>query len=449
MHGHHEDPTIIQRGQSQQQHAVDTSLSKKRKMALVFSAELAQSLVLTDRLPPTYIGVRKIRASTRDVQKQAFSSSSTLVEQHGPVVFKVTDPHTGEERRMTSKEKREQKWKMKQQLKTAKQQSTDKKQGLNTAGTNSSSNTADLDVIDPQPSLNGMTDTCDVDANIELQLTKPFDDNYFAIQPSKSCLDQEIADLRGERVGVPPVALSFSAARQLPLCNPPLHDDEVTTLTSICKTELSDEYSEKWAAAVEQSFEAALEVRAKEDMREMPYDLIPQKWTRMRPRISSQASPVEPTDQGLSGVVSGDVIWVDSRLASIAFDKAIDAVVHLLHQQMPTIHVSCGAKFGCDLLLYDGPRTERHAFAGLRVFSSHVDDNDNVVWPLPTAYCLSGYVRCLNTAGKLALIATKVTNTNGISCIAIVDLALERRASVRLKRVRRRWEDRAVTLSKK
>jgi hypothetical protein len=96
------------------------------------------------------------------------------------------------------------------------------------------------------------------------------------------------------------------------------------------------------------------------------------------------------------------------------FDADVSILFEYLYRDTP-FHVSCGAKFGSDFLIYDGPREERHAFAGLRILSSTAGAGvakdggagDTLPpLPLPTAYSLSGYVRCLNTAGKLALLAT-------------------------------------------
>jgi len=160
-------------------------------------------------------------------------------------------------------------------------------------------------------------------------------------------------------------------------------------------------------------------------------------------------------------------------------DKTL--VFQQLHQMSDNnIHISCGSKFGSDFLLYNGNREEQHAFAGLRVISSNENNNNNnndddddddddddakkesyskiqgneilqklkigledlnhekdpkrtkdeqssihpyheCVFPIPSAYDLAGYVRGLNTAGKLALLATVIPitstspNTNNIS----------------------------------
>jgi len=45
--------------------------------------------------------------------------------------------------------------------------------------------------------------------------------------------------------------------------------------------------------------------------------------------------------------------------------------------------------------------------------------------PVPSAYDLAGYVRGLNTAGKLALLATVIIEKD-VDKVLIVDLALEK-----------------------
>jgi hypothetical protein len=101
-------------------------------------------------------------------------------------------------------------------------------------------------------------------------------------------------------------------------------------------------------------------------------------------------------------------------------DDVLSLVFEYIYRETP-YYVSCGAKFGCDFLLYDGPREERHAFAGLRVLSpsplppqhqgcSTIVETTKTkaysILPIPTAYSLTSFVRCLNTAGKLSLLAT-------------------------------------------
>jgi hypothetical protein len=115
------------------------------------------------------------------------------------------------------------------------------------------------------------------------------------------------------------------------------------------------------------------------------------------------------------------------------------------------MYASCGAKFGCDWLLYDGPRQSRHAFAGLRILHLNAPQEEKklttytpctststtststsspIKFPHLCPYDIAGYVRGLNTAGKLALVATVIHGGNELSSqpprIAFVDLALEK-----------------------
>mmetsp|Transcript_47611 Transcript_47611/g.115991 ORF Transcript_47611/g.115991 Transcript_47611/m.115991 type:complete len:251 (+) Transcript_47611:1-753(+) len=156
---------------------------------------------------------------------------------------------------------------------------------------------------------------------------------------------------------------------------------------------------------------------------------------------------------------------------NVHHDVMLSVIFEYIYTQTPYF-ASCGAKFGCDFLIYDGPRHERHAFAGLKILSSsttldHVSVihdcreytqqqqeeekeeeeectnqkansssslSPTVSLPLPTAYSLTSFVRCLNTAGKLALIATVVTspvdNENSKNDedyhVLFVDVALEK-----------------------
>jgi hypothetical protein len=250
------------------------------------------------------------------------------------------------------------------------------------------------------------------------------------------------------------------------------------------------EISLKWAQSLKASMAEAESVRDAEDMRPMAYQLVPEPWTRHRggsqnsPSISSQhqqhrrlasmscgAFPAgirpshdkhhapknnEMTDDGLPSSCDWSMVSLRPASSATSFDSDLSIVLEYIHRDTP-FFVSCGAKFGCDFLLYDGPRHERHAFAGLRILatssaaSSHLvgkrqveshkkpyaqhsaavterdSDGRNAActvtddlnyFPLPTAYSMSGYVRGLNTAGKLALIATVarhvVAGKNGV-----------------------------------
>ena len=97
------------------------------------------------------------------------------------------------------------------------------------------------------------------------------------------------------------------------------------------------------------------------------------------------------------------------------------AVYNYLHSL--NLHVSCGAKFGCDYLVYDGDREDRHAFAGIRIYSDS---------SLPTAPEITGYVRALNTANKISILVCCKKTQVGWD-LAFVDAVLERREIEKFK----------------
>ncbi len=149
-----------------------------------------------------------------------------------------------------------------------------------------------------------------------------------------------------------------------------------------------------------------------------------------------------------------------------SYDEDAYLILKHLHQ-CSNLHIACGALFGCDFLLYDGHRDERHSFAGLRIYccdprsrndrgkekgsdtANHCDCTKNDQLPIPSAYDMAGFVRTMNSARKIALLATVVREgewRDGEDCvgyananssprmmaskpsyrIAIVDLALEK-----------------------
>ena len=67
---------------------------------------------------------------------------------------------------------------------------------------------------------------------------------------------------------------------------------------------------------------------------------------------------------------------------------------------------------------------------------------------MPRAYDLAGYVRCLNTAGKLALLGTVVHDDQKGCHVSIIDLALEKVDVKRKPKRAKTLEERLETLSK-
>jgi hypothetical protein len=257
---------------------------------------------------------------------------------------------------------------------------------------------------------------------------------YHQLQVSTSALEEELADLRGDRDGVPPVLLSPPMAQEafrMGLLKDYGSDSDFHTRPHLT---LDDNLASRWAVALKKNMESAEQVRTKEAMRPMPYQLKPEVWTRLRPeslsdlamhiQTASTKASVEDVNndrQGMQKEEESNGVWsfmtIRRRCEQADDDTAI--VVSILHR-FSNLHVSCGAKFGCDFLLYDGRRDQRHAFAGLRVM-----ERSSSQLPLPSTYDLTGYVRCLNTAGKLALLAT-VERDESVVRVAFVDLALEK-----------------------
>jgi tRNA splicing endonuclease len=256
---------------------------------------------------------------------------------------------------------------------------------------------------------------------------------YHQLRLSTPALEEELADLRGDRDGVPPVMMSPPMAHEAFRAGVLKATDSDAYLDTMSHFVLDDDLASRWAVALKKNMENAEQVRSKEAIRPMPYQLLPEVWTRLRPDFlsdlalntetaSSKVSveDVNNDDQGMQKKESNSVwsfITVRRRLEQTDDDTAI--VVSMLHH-FSNLHVSCGAKFGCDFLLYDGRRDQRHAFAGLRVM-----ERSSSQLPLPSTYDLTGYVRCLNTAGKLALLATVERGKSGAR-VAFVDLALEK-----------------------
>jgi hypothetical protein len=281
--------------------------------------------------------------------------------------------------------------------------------------------------------------------------------SYHQLAVNSAAMEQELAELRGERGGLPPVVLSAPMALQAQGVLPGTEQNNLEQQQrgddNGIKYMLMYDHalSEQWAKSLKESMLPADLVRQKEDMRPMAYQLTPEPWNRMRPHLNEtkyetkirpsvfessgppqRRSIITMTEQSSATTIIPDTCqWakMPCRPPSSDFDVDISILFEYLYRDTP-FHVSCGAKFGSDFLIYDGPREERHAFAGLRVLSSASAKGDTRL-PLPTAYSLSGYVRCLNTAGKLALLATVLREPRDdgktiLYRIALVDVALEK-----------------------
>jgi hypothetical protein len=391
--------------------------------AIIFTASLVKQLSSPQvRLPPNYIGVRRVRPSSRGVAAKLLQNSSetaadSTLFSSKKVVFKVTDEN-GNERRMNSQEKKALKYKLANEKKLAKKRS-----------------------------LNEMTATTLSSKEPESSEKADFDESstsYHQLVVSPAALEQELAELRGERGGLPPVILSPPMALQATNVLPgaQVHTSDNNNDSKRYFIMYDDALSQEWAKSLKESMLPAETVRENEDMRPMAYQLTPEAWTRLRPtrsetKVETKIRPCifpsgDPTtNQKASSIksIDGKREWTGATCRPTSdFDVDISIVFEYLHRESP-FYASCGAKFGSDFLIYDGPRDERHAFAGMRILSSGKDTDGLPVLPLPTAYSLAGYVRCLNTAGKLALLATVVheqSEKESLFRVALVDVALEK-----------------------
>lgn len=477
--------------------------------AIVFSSSLTSHLSSNEaRLPPTHVGVRRVRPSSQAVKEalkkrglpailaahisaaapgeasigsdvhsqddcetngaggsanRKFGSAMFTDEElmHPTKVSYMTTDEDGVERRMTKKEKKKKKAQLMKErlamLKQIKKQQQEEKEDQRANAVIAADNDAPI-----------------VDSNETISESISCDDNYYAMKVSQAAIEEEVAELLGASNRVPPVVLSA------PMVDEAMHNDIIRGASSSGLgsshddeiKEMDEPLSLLWATTLQEAMNVAEEVRSREDMRPMAYRIVPEAWHRLRPVSllgdSQNICKADQTDSKEDDKDSSkrveireeekqrwDVISTRSGLPN--FDDDIALVYRLLYRKT-NLHVACGSKFGCDLLLYDGSREERHAFAGLRICSctsadnkaldesaEFVDPTDGSVvsLPLPSSYDLAGYVRCLNTAGKLALLATVIRGEDGAeSRVAIVDLALEKVLSAPTHKKRRRGKKR-------
>jgi tRNA splicing endonuclease len=295
---------------------------------------------------------------------------------------------------------------------------------------------------------------------------------YHQLQVDRKMIAEEVAELKSNKGRAIPAILSQPMAVQsqrLGLVQPPANQGD--SHDSFCRNEnftlkMDDDFGLKWAEQLKQEFVQAEEKRNQENMRPMVYRLIPEVWSRLRPRQTND----KPQNMGEERM---EHIEHDERKKSIlcqnirsiplqeSYDHVSASIYQCLFRNFQSLRISCGAKFGCDYLLYDGHRQDRHAFAGLRVcmyteefntksssncssgiISCYKDDNDpsNLEFPLLSTFELSGFVRVLNTAGKLALLALvrieeieheqmdggSRSKIQRVCKVSIIDLALEK-----------------------
>jgi hypothetical protein len=433
---------------------------------MIFIAPLVKQVSTSEvRLPPEYVGVRRVRPSSHMVRQAMVRQNSDGATKQSTKTSQVTFTTRGEngdERRMTKQEKKALKYQLAVEKKEAK-----KKRKLDEIATVTTTVTTTTRDSTEKTQTNGAKR----DEKASPSLPEPITGidaegtsttSYHNIEVDPATLEQELAELRGERNGVAPVVLSRPMALQAMIrCADVLSCNDNFKTQADALIQYDECLTQNWANALKASMCPAEHVRQQEDMRPMAYQLAPEPWNRLRPAASSISETKLETipryiecgdeedkkkeqpgeDEALQTEIQQARDWVSIiiRPPVLSFDSDVSIVFEFLYRQTP-FYVSCGAKFGCDFLLYDGPRDERHAFAGLRIFSSPSRPARNNTQgiepisetpelPLPTAYTMAGYVRCLNTAGKLALIATVVRDrddTKSLYRICFVDLALEK-----------------------
>mmetsp|Transcript_33469 Transcript_33469/g.67554 ORF Transcript_33469/g.67554 Transcript_33469/m.67554 type:complete len:505 (-) Transcript_33469:336-1850(-) len=459
---------------------------------IVFSASFTSFLAKDEsRLPPTHVGVRRVRPShqavkdalkrnvplpttdalpsddqDKDAKKSkgadmtARSRFSEMEMLHPMNARFTTTGEDGVERRMTKQEKKVFKSELKRKRAEVYKELKKEQKGCSSSPAVDAVSAPGQEAVLPS-SAGSSSAASSINTTNKRQ--------YHELTLSQTAIEEELAELRGSSNRVPPVVLSAPMANEA-LRRGILNTTEDCVEASAPDSEfeadvsnIDDSLSTLWANTIHDAMRVAEAVRGSEDMRPMAYKIVPEVWDRQRPADFAVPTEVEddkatkkndersfsaltPYDAVTSSLDKGEQerwSFIETRPVVPEFDDDISVIYRLLYRQT-NLHISCGSKFGCDFLLYDGSREDRHAFAGLRVCSNtsadgaslyateQVMDSDTstfVSLPLPNSYDLAGYVRCLNTAGKLALLATVVrVERKGrmVPRVAIVDLALEK-----------------------
>lgn len=475
----------------------DSNMIGDNSVIMMFTSSLVNHAASPHlRLPANFVGVQSVRRDFKKSSSTSASQSiipngnnvntetdkerKSQLKASNDVKFLIMDKN-GIERRMTKAEKKAKKFQIAQEKKRNKKETAAKKkrkfEQMTVNGRDSEGSKlhcmASNDVMDQEKI--GMQSLSKEEEAVNSSST------YHQLHLNPTAIEQELAEFQGKRGSMPPVilsppmALQFVSKKRISLttnmCNHSVQNssiyDEVYNATLVYDHGLSEE----WANRLKQQCVLPAEaLRQKEDLRPLAYRLQPEPWKRLRPSLeenqvetttrnafdqiqkpqSSLSSSSERSEKGeLTEINPQPRDWVPltcrpritlmspphplpSTKARIQHDDILSIVFEYIHRETPYF-ISCGAKFGSDFLIYDGPRDKRHAFAGLRVLSSStssmtttaspstlvktsllkdaqsnksMSNGDVVELPLPTAYSLTGFVRCLNTAGKLALLAT-------------------------------------------
>jgi len=205
---------------------------------------------------------------------------------------------------------------------------------------------------------------------------------YHQLEMNTRLLEEEVAELKGGNKSSPilPVFLSPPMAYQarcLGILPPPRGDTTTMKGERRRKIHIDDKFAREWAIVLKQSMARAETDRDNEEMRPMAYTLMPEVWSRLRPEPQHQ-----PFESVLDGTIPTDEVSLTTTMTMKAalysidmrpfssrrhHDQSLILIFECLYQRFPKLHLSCGIKFGCDYLLYDGSRNHRHGFAGLMV----------------------------------------------------------------------------------
>jgi len=451
--------------------------------ALIFSGSLLHKLENHPslRLPTTYVGVRRVRPSggaAKKIDDDGTSSRNVSVHDDddwtpnaihtedttgnnaaddeasanlkaNAISFKATNPD-GTERRMTTQEKKQLKYKLAQAKREVKREKRQMKhEQLIQEAKKAKRERKKLKRLERQERKNQQQQQQqkeDEEEHVKQEQVcqekcchDEVDEKNDAIEEhtftAYNALDEELAAMRGDRSGIPPAMLAPAAAcvaldtKALGCTNRKDQPD---------KTIFDRQLTSEWAHELQQGMIPAEELRAKEDMRPMAYKIVPELWNRLCPKslwecedrdmTTTQAEEEHTTDNSTMTVENQLSLGLIRHPSSL-YDEVTYAVFRHLHQYS-NLHISSGGIFGCDFLLYDGKRSDRHSFAGLRIYTC--DKNNESKFPVPSAYDLTGFVRTMNTARKLALIATVIKDEEegDTARVLIVDLALEKILSV-------------------
>jgi hypothetical protein len=362
--------------------------------AVLFDKEHVKSIEFAHRIPPTSIGVRRTRPSSKVVMKE-----------------------------------------LKTQQRAKKQQKLDASKD-DAAPKNANSDLDEIvNAIDHSNTAHIESQSSSKAAESEVPAPATTS-SYFQLQPDKGEVQEEIDEiLSADRAAYKNIPAYLTAPMVTLAQKKGLLGAKSPTVSKLCTDldfAIDDELAQEWSNHITKAMAEAEEVRAKEDMRPMAYKLVPEPWKRLREsckHVPSENAITCSDIDTLGDVQNAEnyVLYADNiRARKKMLDVTHSIFYDCLYHQFPNLHISCGAKFGSDYLLYDGNRKERHAFAGVRILTTEVGQDGQIHYPLPTPYDLHGFVRCLNTAGKLALLATVVTLNEGDQRVVVVDLALEK-----------------------